>query len=368
MPLLRGLAIRPTIRHFRILLGALVLGSVFAGVTSAEPGTVAGKQAEAQQIMGEIQSIDGRLEQAVERWNLANVKLNRIERDLAQTQHELLIARANLKRSQRGLAMQAIAVYTTTDSNSTLEVLFGATSLDDLVTRLDTVNRVSDERASLLSDVTSFKSQVTHRAVELKRSRVQQRSIVAQRAAERRSIESQLQQRRTLLASVKTQIVRLQEQERQRSLAVANAYRPQPQPGSAGSLVGISASTPDASVAPPSRYTGVVGIAMAYIGVPYVWGGSTPAGFDCSGFVMYVYSKMGVSLPHSSYALFGAGVSVSHDQLEAGDLVFFNGLGHVGIYVGGGNFIHAPHTGDVVKISSLTGWYASTYVGARRIL
>ena len=61
------------------------------------------------------------------------------------------------------------------------------------------------------------------------------------------------------------------------------------------------------------------------------------------------------------------GVPVSRDQLQPGDLVFFNGLGHMGIYIGGGQFIHAPHTGDVVKISSFVGWYASTYVGARRI-
>ena len=107
---------------------------------------------------------------------------------------------------------------------------------------------------------------------------------------------------------------------------------------------------------------------MRYLGTPYVWGGASPSGFDCSGFVMYVYAQMGVSLPHSSYAQYGAGVGVSQDQLEPGDLVFFDGLGHVGIYIGGGQFIHSPHTGDVVKVSSLSGWYAATYVGARRIL
>jgi cell wall-associated NlpC family hydrolase len=81
-----------------------------------------------------------------------------------------------------------------------------------------------------------------------------------------------------------------------------------------------------------------------------------------------VYAQVGVSLPHSSYAQWNAGVPVSRDQLEPGDLVFFDGLGHVGIYVGGGQFIHAPQTGDVVKISSLgEGYYAANYVGARRI-
>ncbi|TMK28895.1 MAG: NlpC/P60 family protein [Actinobacteria bacterium] len=106
---------------------------------------------------------------------------------------------------------------------------------------------------------------------------------------------------------------------------------------------------------------------MRYLGVPYVWGGSTPSGFDCSGFVMYVFAQIGVSLPHSSYVQYGMGVPVSMSQLQPGDLVFFAGASHVGIYIGGGQFIHAPHTGDVVKISSLSGWYASTFAGGRRI-
>ena len=119
---------------------------------------------------------------------------------------------------------------------------------------------------------------------------------------------------------------------------------------------------------PPGKYGGVVGIAMQYLGTPYVYGGASPGGFDCSGLVMYVFAQVGVSLPHNAAAQYGYGMPVSQDQLQAGDLVFFNGLGHVGIYIGGGQFIHAPHTGDVVKISSLSGWYSSTYVGARRIL
>jgi len=126
---------------------------------------------------------------------------------------------------------------------------------------------------------------------------------------------------------------------------------------------------PQTTVAPPSQYGGVVGVAMQYLGTPYVWAGAAPGGFDCSGLVMWAYAQVGVSLPHSSYAQYGYGVPVSRDQLQPGDLVFFDGLGHVGIYIGGDQFVHAPHTGDVVKISSLDeAWYAATYVGARRIL
>ena len=117
-----------------------------------------------------------------------------------------------------------------------------------------------------------------------------------------------------------------------------------------------------------SRGARVVATAKRYLGTPYRWGGASPAtGFDCSGFVMYVYAKFGVSLPHNAAAQYDYGRPVSRAQLRPGDLVFFDGLGHDGIYVGGGRFIHSPHTGDVVKISSLSGWYADTYVGARRL-
>jgi hypothetical protein len=107
--------------------------------------------------------------------------------------------------------------------------------------------------------------------------------------------------------------------------------------------------------------------ARRFLGVPYVWGGSSPGGFDCSGLVRYVYQRFGFNLPHSSYADFNLGRGVGRWALKPGDLVFFSGLGHVGMYVGRGRFIHAPHSGTTVQISSLADWGGS-YVGARRLL
>ena len=112
----------------------------------------------------------------------------------------------------------------------------------------------------------------------------------------------------------------------------------------------------------------VADYAKRFLGTRYLYGGSSPSdGFDCSGLVRYVYAHFGVSLAHSSYAQFDLGRRVSRSALRPGDLVFFDGLGHVGIYIGNGRFIHAPHTGTRVRIQTLAGWYSSRFSGARRL-
>lgn len=113
----------------------------------------------------------------------------------------------------------------------------------------------------------------------------------------------------------------------------------------------------------------VVSFARHFLGVRYVYGGTSPrGGFDCSGFTRFVYAHFGIALPHYSGAQFSMGSRVSRAGLRPGDLVFFDGLGHVGLYVGHGRFIHAPHTGTRVEIDPLAGWYAGRYDGARRLL
>jgi cell wall-associated NlpC family hydrolase len=110
-------------------------------------------------------------------------------------------------------------------------------------------------------------------------------------------------------------------------------------------------------------------IAVKVVGVPYRWGGSSPStGFDCSGLVSWAYGRLGVALPHSSYALYDEGRRVPVTRLKAGDLLFFSGLGHVGLYVGRGRMVHAPHSGALVEVVSLgRSGYESRLVGARRI-
>jgi cell wall-associated NlpC family hydrolase len=111
--------------------------------------------------------------------------------------------------------------------------------------------------------------------------------------------------------------------------------------------------------------------ALAFLGTPYRWGGADPSGFDCSGFVWYLYGRHGVSLPRVAEDQARVGVPVARNALRPGDAVFFADaagyIHHEGIYLGAGRFVHAPHTGDAVKISSLASpYYVRQYAGARR--
>jgi len=116
-----------------------------------------------------------------------------------------------------------------------------------------------------------------------------------------------------------------------------------------------------------SRSGRVVAIARAYLGAPYAWGGSSPDGFDCSGFVLYVYSHVGVALPHNAAKQFRYGAPITRERLQPGDVVFFDGLHHAGIYLGDGRFIHARRSGHGVIVSGLDeSWYRTRWVGGRR--
>jgi cell wall-associated NlpC family hydrolase len=360
-----------------VALAAACLGlATLAGSRPAyatPPGSISAKQAEARQVLAQIGELDASLGAANERLNLANVKLEQVQAQMKENRRALKVAQHNLRRSQQTIAQRLVTLYSKQDT-STLEVILGARSLSEVLNRIDTETRVSNLDAEVIAQVRSFKTSVARHARELKRDQREAKQLVAERAAQQRSLESQIAQRHQLLSSLNGEIQRLIAAQQARDLARARAARAhyfetqarrsqsvQPAP------VGVAAATPEgATVVPASGYTGAVGVAMAQLGTPYVWGGAAPGGFDCSGLVTYAFGQVGISLPHSSYALWNVGVAVPYDQLQPGDLVFFNGLGHVGIYIGGGQFVHAPHTGDVVRVSSMSSH--GGYVGARRVL
>jgi len=121
------------------------------------------------------------------------------------------------------------------------------------------------------------------------------------------------------------------------------------------------------SASEESRNATAARLATRYLGAPYVWAGSSPSGFDCSGLVMYDFGQVGVAIPHNAAQQFRLGTPVARDRLVPGDVVFFNQLRHNGIYLGDGRFVHSTKPGGV-KIARLDDeWFRSRWVGARRL-
>jgi cell wall-associated NlpC family hydrolase len=361
-------------RRAAVLLIISAAALVAALPASADPSAIEAKQAEVQSVLNQIDELDANLERAIEAYNLATDKLHQIEGDLRVNTRELHVARANLRRSEQALSDRLVTIYTSGGETSTLGILLGAGSIGEMLNQIETVDRVSSQDVQINRQIIQFRAEVKKHRIELKNAHEQQQVVVQERADAKSSIESQLTERHQLVASIRSEIERMKAEEaaRQAELerqARARAAAAAAAPEIVSSPTSSSSSSSSSGVAapPPGNYGGVVAIAMRYLGVPYVWGGASPSGFDCSGFVMYVYAQVGVSLPHNAAMQYGYGTPVSMSDLAPGDLVFFYGLGHVGIYIGGGQFIHSPHTGDVVKISSLDGWYSSNYVGARRL-
>jgi peptidoglycan hydrolase CwlO-like protein len=351
------------------------VAALTATSATAEPAAIADKRAEAEAVLAQIEAIDRKLEIAVEAYNSATTRLDGIQQDIVENLNHLSIARTAYRRAQKRLADRLVALYLN-GQQSTIEIILGASSLEQLLDRIDGAERISEQDVEIVGQIRATRAEVRAREKKLETARAEQKQVVAQRADRRAWIEGQLADRQDLYDSVKDELDQLiaEEKERQKRLEEEARRREEERQrilSEGGVEVPENIAVPSGiGTAPPSLYgNDVVSIAMQFLGVQYVWGGSSPSGFDCSGLVVYAYGLAGrPGLPHYTGSLWQMGVAVSRDQLQPGDLVFFNGLGHMGIYIGGGQFIHAPHTGDVVKISDMTsGYYLYSFVGARRI-
>jgi peptidoglycan DL-endopeptidase CwlO len=362
---------------FLVVLTAALLLAV--GPAVADPD-IRDKEAQAQAILAELDQLDQSLAVAIEAYNGANVELDRIDVELQKNARHVKAARKSLRVSQHRIAKRLRDLYVSGEGDSTLEVLLGSRSLDDIIARFEAIQRVSSQDARILGAVKVYKAQVeTHRA-KLGKARSRQVVVIEERADQKAAIEGQLAERQQLYESVKAEIVEMREAERRRQAALAaqaaaraEAARLAAEAAAAAPQTSIATESYEPSIipeAPPpdgSRASQVVSIALGYLGVPYVWGGMSPSGFDCSGLVAYSYAQIGISLPHHAASQWNYGVPVAYDDLQPGDLVFFSGLSHVGMYIGGGQFIHAPHTGDVVRIAYMSE-RSGDFVGARRVL
>jgi peptidoglycan DL-endopeptidase CwlO len=276
--------------------------------------------------------------------------------------------------SQKAMAARLVSLYKS-GQTSTLEVILGARSLDDMMSRLTAAKDVTSLDANVVGQVRHFRSALLRSKRQLATAKAQQGKLVVSLARQKRSIEGRISAENALVSSLHGQIAHLEAVQAAHELALAEAAearltaaRIATAAAQNSTIVGVTAASPSGETfVPPSSHSAVVNIALAQVGKPYVWAAAGPDSFDCSGLIVYSFAQLGISLPHSSYALWDLGVPVSEDQLEPGDLLFFDGLGHVGMYIGGGEFVQAPHTGTDVQVTPLSS-YQDAYVGARRIL
>ena len=333
--------------------------------------------------MAQVNQIGRKLQAADDAYVLAQHQVALVNQSLQKNQFRLHIARGNLKASQKRLMSRLYSLYVN-GTPSTIDVLAGAHSLSQVIDRAESAQALTNQDAALGKQALSFERSVQARERQLKQLKQKREQALRESAAEKQRAASELAQQRRLLASIHSSISQLQAQEAAREKAAraaaearlkaelaAQAAAKQAQEQQAQQTQTSSSPAPVLAPPPPvsvptgsgAGHAAAASIALQYLGVPYVYGGASPSGFDCSGLVMYVYARLGISLPHYTVAQWNATTPISSPA--PGDLVFFNGLGHVGIYIGGGRFVNAPHTGSVVRIDSMSSF--GGYDGARRV-
>jgi len=332
----------------------LGLALLFAGLllvalpSPASAATLAQKKAQARTIMKQLDELDVKMEIAVEQYNAAAGKLAAVNEKIRENERNLTIARYNLLVAKDTLESRAVAMYKQQPVDL-LDVVLATSSFDELITQLDMLNRLGQSDIRVVDSIAKYEGSIEDAQTALGTDRRAAERLLAERTSQKQVIERALQQRKSLLKGVEDQIADL---ERRKAVAGRQA-------AAKAGVLPVSGG-----VNPGPGHGGVVAVAMQYLGVPYQYGGASPStGFDCSGFTMFVYSQVGVSLPHNAAAQYGCCTPVPKGQEQPGDLVFFGApIHHVGLYVGGGMMIHAPHPGAVVQVDAVY----SDYVGAGR--
>ena len=318
---------------------------------------------------------------------LRGEELAQIEDAVAKTRKQIAVTEADLRQADLDqqhaemlLGRRASSIYRNGPVD-VVSVFVGATDFQDFITRLDLMRRIGRSDASIVATVKDAKARVVTAQKSLEARQAEQISLRTQSRRKQAELVQTYANQQKFIAGLNGELKRLMAAERvrlERIAAEAAARAAQ----AARDAAQANANDPQ-HILPfdptklGSPHTGAVAVAKHFLGVRYVWGGTSPGGFDCSGLMLYSYAQVGIQLPRTSRSQFRAGAYIPPnrvDLLQPGDMVFFgiggdpNRIHHVGMYVGGGDFIHAPATGDVVRIVSLGGRIASRgdYVGACR--
>jgi peptidoglycan DL-endopeptidase CwlO len=368
-----------TKRFLALLLVASVLVFSFSGLAQAWTPAIDKAENQAAALQNLIDQLDEELGAVTEDYDYANQQLEDTQSAIKKTQKLLTQSQSDLTAVQERLNQRVVEIYKSGDLTM-LSVLMNASTFSDLIGRYEQLQRLSKQDADLLTQVTDYTSQVTDQKAQLLSEQQQEQVDLQKTATAQKKVEAQLAKQKKALKGKEAQITALKKAEAERQarlLAAAKKAAQEAAKKAAAAKAAAAAAAKNKKTTGTTQRSGggaigydgdkaaqVVQIALQYVGVPYVWGGSSPSGFDCSGLCKYAYGKIGISLPHSSAMMYNYGVYVPQDQLQPGDLVFFyNPIHHVGMYIGNGKMVNA--TGDHVQIGTV---YKSSYHGARRIL
>jgi cell wall-associated NlpC family hydrolase len=384
---------------FIVATGAL--GTAATAALAAPKDAIPGKRAEAVAAQAKIDALGQQLEPAIEAYNQASAELDQVQAQIDDNEHQITATKANIKRGQQDLARQLVVAYRAGDPDA-VAALLSAHSLEAMLNSVDVLKRNSTQLNSVIVELRTSRSDLNKREKQLKKDEARAAQLKAEKAAKRAAIEAGITEAKNLKSGLEVEIAQLQQEQkafeaqlareaaarlRAQQAAAAAAAAADPGIGGSGSSSsgggggggggsssggggggGGGGGSVDIPAPPANGSIGarVVATAMSFLGTPYVWGGASRGGVDCSGLTMLAYASVGIGLGHFTGSQWNSGTHISSSQLAPGDLVFFYpDHHHVGIYIGGGQFIHAPHTGDVVKISSLAD-RAGNFSGAVR--
>lgn len=375
-------------KFFKYTAAALVLATTIQVTpTFANPVTNGQIDATKEQINDfetKIQQLDNRISVAIEKSQELNEEITTQQGKIEETEAEIGKAETALENHKKVYSERLKSIQLNGDQSVVryAELLLSSGSVSEFFNRFTAISQFIESDTELLNGLNEkeqalieAKEQLHTQIDQLKQSQVQLAAEQAQIEKDKEQIETDLAAAEgTLQAQLAQQEAeqqaaeqaRLQLEQQSLVTTTTTTHTPTPALASAPAPVPATPTAIAANVTSSASANAVIANAKQYLGVPYVWGGSTPSGFDCSGFVSYVYRSVGISLPRTSSAQQNVGTRISLNQLQPGDLVFRGSPAyHVGIYIGGGQYIHAPQTGDVVKIAPFN---PSKFSTASRIL